>query len=90
MAELVWTTRNEKLFALLDQSAEGFGRSISGNGNSCGAAKVWSSRGLGRTFTGAILEPRCAVSGPSVAERKMLENVFRYVNIALVNELASS
>src|SRR5437879_7533301 len=30
-----------------------------------------------------------AVSGPSVAEAtKMLENVFRYVNIALVNELA--
>jgi len=45
---------------------------------------------LGADFYGAILQAQVvAVSGPSVAEAtKMLENVFRYVNIALVNELA--
>lgn len=45
---------------------------------------------LGVAFYGAILQAKVvAVSGPSVAEAtKMLENVFRYVNIALVNELA--
>jgi UDP-N-acetyl-D-glucosamine dehydrogenase len=45
---------------------------------------------LGATFYSAILQAKVvAVSGPSVAEAtKMLENVFRYVNIALVNELA--
>jgi len=45
---------------------------------------------LGATFYSAILQARIvSVSGPSVAEAtKMLENVFRYVNIALVNELA--
>jgi len=45
---------------------------------------------LGASFYGAILRARVvSVSGPSVAEAtKMLENVFRYVNIALVNELA--
>ena len=45
---------------------------------------------LGAAFYTAILQARVvAVSGPSVAEAtKMLENVFRYVNIALVNELA--
>src|SRR5712691_6421975 len=45
---------------------------------------------LGVAFYSAILEAKVvAVSGPSVAEAtKMLENVFRYVNIALVNELA--
>jgi UDP-N-acetyl-D-glucosamine dehydrogenase len=45
---------------------------------------------LGAAFYGAILQAKVvAVSGPSVAEAtKMLENVFRYVNIALVNELA--
>ncbi len=44
----------------------------------------------GASFYGAILQARVvSVSGPSVAEAtKMLENVFRYVNIALVNELA--
>jgi len=46
---------------------------------------------LGAAFYSAILEAKVvAVSGPSVAEAtKMLENVFRYVNIALVNELAA-
>src|SRR5256712_1940284 len=45
---------------------------------------------LGASFYGAILEaPVFKVSNPSVAEAsKMLENIFRYVNIALVNELA--
>src|SRR6266849_2302386 len=45
---------------------------------------------LGAAFYSAILQAKVvAVSGPSVAEAtKMLENVFRYVNIALVNELA--
>ena len=45
---------------------------------------------LGASFYGAILEaPVFKVSSPSVAEAsKMLENIFRYVNIALVNELA--
>src|SRR6059036_900617 len=45
---------------------------------------------LGVSFYGAILEaPVFKVSSPSVAEAsKMLENIFRYVNIALVNELA--
>src|SRR6266576_2768610 len=45
---------------------------------------------LGSEFYSAILQAKVvAVSGPSVAEAtKMLENVFRYVNIALVNELA--
>jgi len=44
----------------------------------------------GTSFYSAILQARVvSVSGPSVAEAtKMLENVFRYVNIALVNELA--
>ena len=44
----------------------------------------------GSEFYSAILQAKVvAVSGPSVAEAtKMLENVFRYVNIALVNELA--
>ena len=45
---------------------------------------------LGVAFYSAILQAKVvAVGGPSVAEAtKMLENVFRYVNIALVNELA--
>src|SRR6267378_4293163 len=45
---------------------------------------------LGAEFYKAILEaPVVTVGSPSVAEAtKMLENVFRYVNIALVNELA--
>jgi UDP-N-acetyl-D-glucosamine dehydrogenase len=45
---------------------------------------------VGAAFYSAILQAKVvAVSGPSVAEAtKMLENVFRYVNIALVNELA--
>jgi len=45
---------------------------------------------LGAAFYTTILQAKVvAVSGPSVAEAtKMLENVFRYVNIALVNELA--
>ncbi len=45
---------------------------------------------FGAAFYSAILQAKVvAVSGPSVAEAtKMLENVFRYVNIALVNELA--
>src|SRR5207247_10811860 len=45
---------------------------------------------LGSEFYSAILQAKVvAVSGPSVAEAtKMLENVFRYVNMALVNELA--
>src|SRR5712692_1940676 len=45
---------------------------------------------LGAAFYHAILQAQIvSVSGPSVAEAtKMLENVFRYVNIALVNELA--
>ena len=45
---------------------------------------------LGFLFYSVILQAKVvAVSGPSVAEAtKMLENVFRYVNIALVNELA--
>ncbi len=45
---------------------------------------------LGAEFYKAILEaPVITVGSPSVAEAtKMLENIFRYVNIALVNELA--
>ena len=45
---------------------------------------------LGAAFYGSILQTQIvSVSGPSVAEAtKMLENIFRYVNIALVNELA--
>src|SRR2546422_3957266 len=45
---------------------------------------------LGTAFYTSILEAQVvAVSGPSVAAAtKMLENVFRYANIALVNELA--
>jgi UDP-N-acetyl-D-glucosamine dehydrogenase len=45
---------------------------------------------LGAEFYKAILDaPVVAVGSPSVAEAtKMLENIFRYVNIALVNELA--
>jgi UDP-N-acetyl-D-glucosamine dehydrogenase len=45
---------------------------------------------LGSAFYSSILQARVvSVSGPGVAEAtKMLENVFRYVNIALVNELA--
>lgn len=45
---------------------------------------------LGAEFYKAILDaPVITVGNPSVAEAtKMLENVFRYVNIALVNELA--
>ena len=45
---------------------------------------------LGASFYEAIIEaPVFKVSSPSVAEAsKMLENIFRYVNIALVNELA--
>jgi len=45
---------------------------------------------LGAAFYITILQANVvSVSGPSVAEAtKMLENVFRYVNIALVNELA--
>ena len=54
-----------------------------------GGVDVESTR-LGAGFYSAILQAKVvAVSGPSVAEAtKMLENVFRYVNIALVNELA--
>jgi UDP-N-acetyl-D-glucosamine dehydrogenase len=45
---------------------------------------------LGTEFYKAILDaPVVTVGSPSVAEAtKMLENIFRYVNIALVNELA--
>lgn len=45
---------------------------------------------MGASFYQAILQaPVVSVGGPSVAEAaKMLENIFRYVNIALVNELA--
>jgi UDP-N-acetyl-D-glucosamine dehydrogenase len=45
---------------------------------------------LGAEFYKAILEAAVVTVGsPSVAEAtKMLENIFRYVNIALVNELA--
>jgi nucleotide sugar dehydrogenase len=45
---------------------------------------------LGAEFYRAILDaPVITVASPSVAEAtKMLENIFRYVNIALVNELA--
>ncbi|TMI07638.1 nucleotide sugar dehydrogenase [Candidatus Bathyarchaeota archaeon] len=45
---------------------------------------------LGAEFYKAILDaPVVTVGNPSVAEAtKMLENIFRYVNIALVNELA--
>src|SRR3989441_8417929 len=45
---------------------------------------------LGAEFYKAILEaPVVTVGSPSVAEAtKMLENIFRYLNIALVNELA--
>jgi UDP-N-acetyl-D-glucosamine dehydrogenase len=45
---------------------------------------------LGAQFYKAILDaPVVTVGSPSVAEAtKMLENIFRYVNIALVNELA--
>ncbi len=45
---------------------------------------------LGAEFYKAILDaPVVTVASPSVAEAtKMLENIFRYVNIALVNELA--
>ncbi len=54
-----------------------------------GGVEAESTR-LGAAFYTAILQAKVvAVSGPSVAEAtKMLENVFRYVNIALVNELA--
>lgn len=49
-----------------------------------------ASTKLGARFYGAILQaPVISVSSPAVAEAtKMLENTFRYVNIALVNELA--
>jgi UDP-N-acetyl-D-glucosamine dehydrogenase len=49
-----------------------------------------ASTRLGQLFYEAILQAQVvAVAGPSVAEAtKMLENMFRYVNIALVNELA--
>src|SRR5207244_7660254 len=45
---------------------------------------------LGAEFYKAILDAAVVTVGsPSVAEAtKMLENIFRYVNIALVNELA--
>ena len=45
---------------------------------------------LGAEFYNTILDaPVITVGSPSVAEAtKMLENIFRYVNIALVNELA--
>jgi UDP-N-acetyl-D-glucosamine dehydrogenase len=45
---------------------------------------------LGAQFYKSILDaPVVTVGSPSVAEAtKMLENIFRYVNIALVNELA--
>jgi UDP-N-acetyl-D-glucosamine dehydrogenase len=45
---------------------------------------------LGAEFYKSILDaPVVTVGSPSVAEAtKMLENIFRYVNIALVNELA--
>jgi UDP-N-acetyl-D-glucosamine dehydrogenase len=48
------------------------------------------STSLGAEFYKAILDaPVITVGSPSVAEAtKMLENIFRYVNIALVNELA--
>jgi UDP-N-acetyl-D-glucosamine dehydrogenase len=48
------------------------------------------STSLGAEFYRAILDaPVVTVGNPSVAEAtKMLENIFRYVNIALVNELA--
>jgi nucleotide sugar dehydrogenase len=54
-----------------------------------GGVDTTSTR-LGELFYHEILQaPIVPVSGPSVAEAtKMLENVFRYVNIALVNELA--
>ena len=49
-----------------------------------------SSTALGSEFYKTILDaPVVSVGSPSVAEAtKMLENIFRYVNIALVNELA--
>ncbi len=49
-----------------------------------------TSTKLGNRFYTAILQaPVVSVSSPSIAEAaKMLENTFRYVNIALVNELA--
>ena len=49
-----------------------------------------SSTVLGSEFYKTILDaPVVSVGSPSVAEAtKMLENIFRYVNIALVNELA--
>ena len=49
-----------------------------------------SSTSLGSEFYKTILDaPVVSVGSPSVAEAtKMLENIFRYVNIALVNELA--
>ena len=49
-----------------------------------------ASTQLGAEFYKAILDaPVVTVGSPSVAEAtKMLENIFRYVNIALVNELA--
>ncbi len=48
------------------------------------------STSLGAIYYESILDARVfKVSSPSVAEAsKMLENIFRYVNIALVNELA--
>ena len=49
-----------------------------------------ASTSLGSEFYKSILDaPVVPVGSPSVAEAtKMLENIFRYVNIALVNELA--
>ena len=49
-----------------------------------------TSTALGSEFYKTILDaPVVSVGSPSVAEAtKMLENIFRYVNIALVNELA--
>jgi UDP-N-acetyl-D-glucosamine dehydrogenase len=49
-----------------------------------------ASTSLGSEFYKSILDaPVVSVGSPSVAEAtKMLENIFRYVNIALVNELA--
>jgi UDP-N-acetyl-D-glucosamine dehydrogenase len=49
-----------------------------------------ASTSLGSEFYKSILDaPVVSVGSPAVAEAtKMLENIFRYVNIALVNELA--
>jgi len=44
---------------------------------------------LAREFYGAFVEQVVPVSGPKTAEMaKLLENTFRHINIALVNELA--